>query len=104
MAKVTSGSFNTRAYSNRYLTFSWTCTQDVSTNTSTISWTLKGAGSASGYYKAAPFSVTIAGEEVYSSSTRIELWNGTTVASGTKKITHNTDGTKSFSASVKAAI
>ena len=104
MAKVTSGSFNTSAYSNRYLTFSWTCTQDVSTNTSTISWTLKGAGSASGYYKAAPFSVTIAGEEVYNSSTRIELWNGTTVASGTKKITHNTDGTKSFSASVKAAI
>ena len=104
MAKVTSGSFNTSAYSNRYLTFSWTCTQDTATNASTISWTLKGAGSASGYYKSAPFTVTIAGEEVYYSDTRIELYNGTVVASGTKKITHNANGTKSFTASVKAAI
>lgn len=104
MAKVTSGSFNTTAYSNRYLTFSWSCTQDIAKNQSTISWSLKGAGSASGYYKAAPFTVVIAGETVYSSETRIELYNGTTVASGTKTITHNTNGTKSFTASVKAAI
>lgn len=104
MAKVTSGSFNTTAYSNRYLTFSWTCTQNIEKNQSTISWSLVGAGSASGYYKAAPFEVKIADEVVYSSSTRIQLWNGTKVASGTKVITHNTDGAKSFSASVKAAI
>ena len=105
MAKVTSGSFDTTKYGSRYLTFSWTCTQDISKNQSTISWSLKGAGGTStSYYMAAPFSVTIAGEEVYSSTTRIQLLNGTEVASGTKVITHNTNGTKSFSASVKAAI
>jgi hypothetical protein len=105
MAKVTSGSFNTTKYSDRYLVFSWTCTQDISKNQSTISWTLKGAGGTSTkYYMSAPFSVTIAGEEVYYSKDRIQLLNGTTVASGTKVITHKTDGTKSLSASVKAAI
>ena len=105
MAKVLSGSFNTTAYSERYLTFSWSATQDTAKNQSTISWSLKGAGgSTTSYYMSAPFSVVIAGEEVYQSDTRIQLKNGTTVASGTKTINHKTDGTKSFSASVKAAI
>lgn len=105
MAKVTSGSFNTTKYGDRYLVFSWSATQDISKNQSTISWTLKGAGgTTTSYYMSAPFSVTIAGEEVYKSTTRIQLKNGTTVASGTKVITHNSNGTKSFSASVKAAI
>lgn len=105
MAKVTSGSFNTTAYGERYLTFSWSATQNTAKNQSTISWTLKGAGgSTTSYYMSAPFSVTVAGEEVYTSSTRIQLKNGTVVASGTKTITHKEDGTKSFSASVKAAI
>ena len=99
-----SGSFTTSAYSNRSLTFSWSATQSTSGNYSTISWSLKGSGSASGYYKAAPFTVTIDGEQVYSSSTRIELYNGTTVASGTKTIYHNANGSRSFSASVTAAI
>ena len=99
-----SGSFNTSAYSNRYLTFSWTAKQDIAKNTSTISWTLKGAGGASGYYKAAPFTVVIDGETVYYSETRIDLYNGTTVASGTKTITHNSDGSRSFKVDMSAAI
>jgi hypothetical protein len=99
-----SGSFNTTAYSGRYLVFSWTATQSIADNTSTISWTLKGAGGSSGYYKAGNFKVIIAGETVYSSSARIELYNGTLVASGSKVIKHNTDGSKSFSASAEAGI
>ena len=94
-----SGSFNTTAYKGRYLTFSWTATQNVAANTSTLSWKLVGAGTGSGYYMAGNFKVVIAGETVYSSTTRIELRVGTVVASGTKTITHNTDGTKAFSAS-----
>ena len=104
MAQVLSGSFNTTAYSNRYLTFSWSATQNIAANQTTISWSLKGAGSYTGYYRAAPFTVTIAGTVVYSDSNRINLYSGTTVASGTHTITHNTDGTQSFSASVTAAI
>ena len=99
-----SGSLDTTAYSGRYLVFSWTATQSIANNTSTISWTLKGAGGNSGYYKAGAFKVVIAGETVYSSSTRIELYNGTLVASGSKTIKHNTDGSKSFSVSVEAGI
>ena len=99
-----SGSFNTTAYKGRYLTFSWTATQNVAANTSTLSWQLVGAGTGSGYYMAGNFKVVIAGETVYSSASRIELRNGTVVASGTKTLTHNADGTKTFSASAQAGI
>lgn len=103
MAK--SGSFNTTAYSGRYLQFSWSATSvNVASNTTTISWTLKGAGNASVWYKAGNFKVVIAGEEVYSSATRINLDNGTVVASGTYTLKHNADGTKSFTASAEAGI
>ncbi len=102
---ASSGSFNTSAYNNRYLTLSWeTTSQSIDNNTSTIKWALKGAGSASGYYISGNFKVVINGATVYSSSTRIELWNGTTVASGTTTINHNADGTKSFTASAEAGI
>ena len=104
---ASSGSFNTTAYSNRYLTFSWNVqSQSVANNTTTIAWTLKGAGSASGYYKAGNFKVVINNTTVYSTSenTRINLYNGTVVKSGTYTITHNSDGTKSFTASAQAGI
>lgn len=104
---ASSGSFNTSAYSNRYLTFAWNVqSQSVANNTTTIAWTLKGAGSASGYYKAGAFKVVINGTTVYSTSQndRINLYNGTLVASGTFTITHNNDGTKSFTASAQAGI
>lgn len=105
MAKVTSGSFNTTAYSGRYLTLSWTATQNIEKNESTISWTLKGAGGDSGYIKAGMFSVAINGYVVYElTNARINLYKGTVVASGTKTIAHNTDGTKSFSMSAEGAI
>lgn len=88
------------------LLFSWTATQDKSNNQSTISWTLKGSRTASGWVKAGGFKVVIDGATVYSKSTdyRIELSNGTLVASGTKTISHNTDGSRSFSVSIEAGI
>lgn len=106
MAKVTSGSFSTNKYETRNLLLSWSrSSYSVDTNETTISWTLKGGGSDDGYwYYSAPFEVIINGENVYSSSTRIKLYYGTIVASGTLKIKHNTDGSKSFSASVRGAI
>ncbi|MGM9543610.1 MAG: hypothetical protein ACI3T9_01370 [Romboutsia timonensis] len=102
---ATSGSVSTTKYEGRYLTLSWTATQSIANNTSTIKWTLKGDGSAtSSWYYAGPFKVVIAGSTVYSSSTRIQLYDGTTVASGTKTITHNSDGSKSVTMKVEAAI
>lgn len=63
-----------------------------------------GAGGGNVWYKAGNFKVVIAGETVFSSSSRIELSNGTVVASGTYTFKHNADGTKSFTASVQAGI
>lgn len=99
------GSFNTSAYSNRHLTFSWWVnSQDIGNNKTNIGWKLVGAGSKTGYYKAGNFKVVINGSTVYSSSDRIELWQGTQVASGSVDIYHESDGNKSFSASAEAGI
>lgn len=109
---ASSGSFNTdkinvsSTVGDRYLTFSWSVKeQDIATNKTVISWTLKGAGGDSAYYyMAGNFKVVIDGDTVYSSSTRIKLYGNTTVASGTKTLYHATDGTREFSASAEAGI
>ena len=102
------GSFNTTGYQGRYLKFSWTVqSQSVVNNQTKISWQLVGAGQASSsYYKAGNFKVVIDGTTVYSTaeSSRINLYNGTVVASGTYTFTHDSSGNKSFTASAQAGI
>ena len=96
---ASSGSITTNESHGRSVTLSWTLSsQNIEKNTSTIAWTLKGSGSASGYVMSGGFKAIINGTTVYSTSTdtRIELRNGTVVASGSITITHNSDGTKSF--------
>lgn len=106
MAQVTKGSFNTEDYGGRYLTFSWEKTSHSSSGCYTdIKWTLKGAGGGTNnYYYAGSFKLVIDGDTVYTSATRIQLFNGTEVASGTKRIYHANNGTKSFSAYTEMAI
>ena len=103
---ASSGSFNTSGYQGRYLTFSWSVSsQNIANNQTTINWNLKGAGGATNtYYLSGNFKVVINGEVVYSSATRIKLFNGTTVASGSYTMTHDSVGNKSFSASAEAGI
>lgn len=103
---ASSGSFKTSAYDGRYLLFSWEISnQNIANNSTTISWKLSGAGTASvGYYKAGNFKVTIDGKTVFSSAERINLYNGTVVKTGTYVFNHNTDGSKTFSASAQAGI
>lgn len=103
---ASSGSFNTSGYSGRYLTFSWSvASQNIANNQTTINWSLKGAGGpTNNYFKAGNFAVVINDATVYSSATRINLYNGTLVASGSYTITHNADGNRSFSASAQAGI
>lgn len=102
---ASSGSFNTSAYEGRYLVFDWkTTNRNAANNTTTISWTLKGAGGSDVWYNAGNFRVSIAGEVVYSSSARIRLSKGTTVASGTYTFKHGADGKKSFTAAADAGI
>lgn len=103
---ASSGSFNTSGYSGRYLTFSWSvASQSIANNQTTINWNLKGAGGPTNtYYKSGNFQVVINGAVVYSSATRINLYNGTTVASGSYVITHDGSGNGTISASAQAGI
>ena len=105
---ASSGSFNTSGYDGRYLKFSWSVqSQSVANNTTKIAWQLEGAGTGgSSYYRAGNFKVVIDGTTVYSTgqNDRINLYNGTLVASGTYTMTHNSSGAKSFTASAQAGI
>lgn len=105
---ASNGSFNTSAYDGRYLKFSWSVqSQSVVNNTTRISWRLEGAGIGNlDYYSAGNFKVIIDGTTVYSTgqNDRINLYNGTLVASGTYTLTHNANGSKNFTVSVQAGI
>lgn len=106
-----SGSLKTSAWTSGSgdkvsLLLTWEATQSISDNTSTVSWKLTGSRGKSGYVMAGGFKVVIDGETVYSKPTdsRIKLYNGTVVATGTKTITHNPNGTRSFGVSVQGGI
>lgn len=104
MAQVSLGSFNTTSAEGRYLTFNWSVDNtNIASNYKEIYWSLVGAG-VGGYVIGGNFKVVIDGETVYSNSTRREIWVGTVIASGYKKIYHTNNGTRSFSASVEAGI
>lgn len=108
-----SGSFDSSAFVNtdgttRCLTFSWQITsQSVASNSTTISWTLKGGGTNSTkYFLSGNFKVVIDGKTVYSTGAddRIKLYKGTTIASGTQTLAHNDDGTRSFAVSIQGGV
>ena len=103
---ASSGSFNTSGYSGRYLTFAWNVeSQDVANNRTKINWSLRGAGgSTTSWIMSGNFKVLINGRQVYFSSNRIQLYNGTTVATGSFTINHNNDGTATFGAYAEAGI
>ena len=101
-----SGSVTTSSSSGRSVTLSWTATQSVANNTSTISWTLKGSGSAGGWVVVSEIRVKIAGAQVYyrNSSNHTNCYQGTQLASGSLTVSHSSDGSKTFSVSVEAGI
>lgn len=106
LREVESGSFKTSGYQGRVLTFNWSVSsRNIEENYTDINWNITGSdGDSNTFYYAGNFKVIIEGEQVYYSATRIKLWNNTVVASGTKRIYHNNDGSKSFSAYVEASI
>ncbi len=104
---ASSGSITTNEKEGRSITLSWSiASQSVADNTSTLSWALKGSGSSGGssWVMSGAFNAVINGTTVYSSATRIQLKKDQVIASGTIKITHNSDGTKSFSLSCQAGV
>lgn len=107
---ASSGSFSTNSYGsgnyNRYLVFEWSVqSQSTTNNTTTISYTLKGAGgNTTSWQMSGNFKLIIDGQTVYSSATRIQLKNGTLVKSGTFTMWHDSSGNRSFSAYAEAGI
>lgn len=97
------------SYDGRYLQL--VCEQtakDSVTNTSTVKWTLSAVGGSVSYYSTGPTKVVINGTTVYSKG-RVKYTSETFPAkkgsiSGTLKITHTNDGTKSISVSLSTAI
>lgn len=89
----TSGSYDT------YARFSWSLSsQSIENNTSTISWNFTGKTANSNQWMTLYGSgVTVDGES--HSGWTGKMYNGTTLYSGTKTISHTADGTKTFSAS-----
>lgn len=103
---ASSGAFNTSGYSGRCLRFEWSVkSQSVATNSTVIHYVLKGAGgSTTSWYQSGNFKLVIDGRTVYSSSTRIRLYNGTVVTEGDFTLNHTSDGTRSFGAYAEAGI
>lgn len=101
-----SGSVTTTSSYSRSVTLTWTATQSVANNQSTVSWVLKGSGSASGWVQVSEIKITINGSQAYyrDSSNHTQCYSGTQLCSGTTTINHNSDGTKSFTIKVEAGI
>ena len=98
---------NSGNYNGRYIELHWwrTGIWNGSTCGSNIHWELHGRGQASSsWYKAGNFKVVINGQVLYNSSSRINLYNGTLIASGDTSIQHDNNGSKYFTASIEAGI
>lgn len=107
-----SGNFNTNKYSTSSsgtigLNLSWTGTQSIETNSTTIKWTLKSNGTMSSGYsvQGGPITVSIGGTTVLNLTGRFKVnGSGGFKKTGSITINHNEDGTKSVYMSVRAAL
>lgn len=99
---ATSGSKSVAVTSWDTLKFTWTeKSQNVANNTTTIGWTLQLIATSDGAISSSAskaWSVTVNGTK-YSGTNTVGISNNSTktLASGTTIITHNADGTKTFS-------
>ena len=100
---ATSGSFETThrisgSY-NTYAVFSWSQTgQSTANNTTSIDWSLSGR-TASQYQYIYVYNASATVDGSTKSGWSGNMYNGTSLLSGSKTISHNSDGTKTFSAS-----
>lgn len=97
-----SGSVKTNSYDGRYYQLNWTATQSITNNQSRITWELRAVGGNSSWYAERTLSVKVAGKTT-SKTERVERYAGT-VLFGDAYVTHEADGTASFSVSIEAAV
>ena len=77
--------------------------QSIANNSTTMKWSLDALGGNSAWYAERDLTVVIAGQTVYTKTDRVERTSGN-IANGSITLAHNVDGTKSFSASIQAAV
>lgn len=102
-----SGTVTTNKYNgNIGLKLTWTGTQSVANNSTTITWTLTSNGGSSGsYWMAGPITVVIGSKTVLNTTSRFKLYGGGAYKkTGSLTINHKADGTQTAWMSVKAAI
>lgn len=88
---------------NKYLQLTWTATQSVENNTSTINWTLSTSGTYPYWVYYSKTKVVIDGVTVYWREAKTAQEAGT-IATGYVTLTHDSQGDRSFSASISAGI
>lgn len=103
-----SGNFTTSSITGYGVTFSatlsWTATQNIQTNASTISWTLKANTDGPGY-KRTVYNVEITIDGTATTSNRNTSYgDGATIWSGSRVVNHNNDGTKTLNISARLQI
>lgn len=104
-----SGSITTGEMQGRSITFSWSATQSITNNTSTVSWRVYTSGSYGGGVAVRAVTATINGTQVYHTDNYNGIYGGhvppnVTIASGTTTISHNSVGAGSFTAYIGAGI
>lgn len=103
---VTTGAYTCSNGGTRTVICSWTATQSIANNTTTISWEIKAGGTYSGYVQVSELKLTIDGTVVYSrsSSNHTDCYNGKSLQTGTTTVTHANDGSKSVTIKIEAGI
>lgn len=102
-----SGTIYTNYYNSHIrLKLSWTGTQSVENNTTTIKWTLTSNGGSSGsWWMSGPVKVTIGSTTVLNKTDRFKMYGGGAYKkTGSVTVNHNADGTKSIGMTIRAAI
>ena len=106
-----SGSIQTSYYNGveeqfpHYLIIDWSAKQNVTNNTSTITWTCRAEDGEGDYYVyAGPVEIFFDKTSVLSLTDRFKLVKGQQIGAGTITFTHDSAGKKSVSLNVKATL
>ena len=90
----------------RYYHLSWTATQNIAKNTSTVTWTISCSGYSPNnwsYLAERRGYATLAGQVIWNKSDRVNRQPGT-IATGTITIPHDANGNASFSTYLEVSI
>lgn len=97
-----SGNLKTNSYDGRYYTLTWSATQSIPNNQSTIAWEVSCAGGV-GWYAERTLKVVLGGKTLINKTDRVER-NAGKVASGSFVLTHSATGALSISGSMEVAV